>query len=750
MRGKRVCFKVLLVTVLSCMLWAAGMAVTPAGEVNASCGRPGWYFAEGYTGGDFDTWILIQNPNQTDTVAHLRFFTNSGEPIPWDVNLEGESRKSVYLNTVPGLEGQEVATEVICDGEGVIAERAMYFNYDGGEGSRVGGHSTIGADGLNNSWYLPEGYTGGSFDTYVLLMNPGDTDANVQVKLMKPEDGRYYPFKTVVPAGRRQTVKLDELVWVEGQENVIADAGAATGGGEPAAPVTFEATNVSTWVYADRPVMAERAMYFDYYGKAGGSSSIGAKYAATEWYLPEGYTGGDFDTWVMAMNPNSYPVDITYTFYTNAPGAAPVSVTHPGVARYSRDTINVDEVPGLEGTEVSTKVTAVRPVQLAEAEDDPIDRYAVVFGIEDYPSGADLLYAEDDAVDVKHRLAEQGDFCYHYKLGANATKANLAAEMAWLADTADANDIALIFFAGRSSTGTEMNVDLYDGSVSRSELEAYFSAMRSEKFVGMFSCDDAGKLAADLAAPGRILLASCADGEDSHEYPDGDFNAATGDYGNGAWAYYFVEALGKKEADANGNGYVSAEEAHLYLGNKVTTLVLAEDGISQVPEVYDQVVNQVDLTVDKVPASVVAERSVYFNYQGCIDGATSIGASQVLPNWFLAEGYTGGAFDTYVLVMNPYGYRQKLTVTFMTPGGEPIVKEYYCEPYSRKTIMVDEVPGLEAMDVSTRVSASPAEVASAGACGGVVVERAMYFTYVDPVERSLKAGGSCSIGYGSW
>jgi len=32
----------------------------------------------------------------------------------------------------------------------------------------------------------------------------------------------------------------------------------------------------------------------------------------------------------------------------------------------------------------------------------------------------------------------------------------------------------------------------------------------------------------------------------------------------------------------------------------------------------------------------------------------------------------------------------------------------------------------------------------------VVVERAMYFTYTDLEDGSQKAGGSSSIGYGTW
>ncbi len=260
------------------------------------------------------------------------------------LDITGETRTSIYLNSVPGLEaGAEVATEVkiIEGGNGIICERAMYFDYQTGIGERSGGHSTIGAHSTSSSWYLPEGHTGDGFDTYVLLMNPNDTDTNATVKLMKPGEGTYYPFKVTVPAGKRMTLKLNDLVWTEGTENIIA----ATAEETPADPkvVTFENTDVSTVIYSDQGIVAERAMYFDYYGKEGGSNSIGATGTSSEWYLPEGYTGDDFDTWVTCMNPSGYTVDITYTFYSNQPGFVPVSVCTPRTSPPGRaTTIHVD------------------------------------------------------------------------------------------------------------------------------------------------------------------------------------------------------------------------------------------------------------------------------------------------------------------------------------------------------------------------------------------------------------------------
>ncbi|MBC7247396.1 MAG: hypothetical protein H5T73_06425 [Actinobacteria bacterium] len=501
-------------------------AVAPAAdgeEFRASCGSTGWYFAEGYTGGDFDTWITIQNPNQTDATAHLRFFLNDGDPVDMDLPLGKETRTSVLLNSIPALKNKEVATMVTATGDGIIAERAMYFRYEGGGAARAGGHASIGATDTSCYWYLPEGYTGGGFDTWLVLMNPTDTDANdVYVKLLVPWSDQYYMFKTSVPAQRRRTIKIDDLVWKEGTDNLIADVGAATGGGGTGQEVKFDNTEVSTYVFSNGGVglVVERAMYFDYYGKAGGSCSMGAPSAASTWYLPEGYTGGDFDTWVEVMNPSGDYVDIVYTFYSNKPGFTPVSVTHPGVKPWSRDTIKVDAVPGLEGTDVSTKVQA-------------------------------------------------------YKAGTTT------------------------------------------------------------------------------------------------------------------------------------------------------------------------------------PAYVVAERAMYFRYGTASDGHTSIGAAHAYNYWFLAEGYTGGSFDTYVCVMNPMSIPMKVKATFMTPSGHTVKKEYDVPAYYRLTIKVDDQdPSLAATDVSTMIEAETLGGASAeyqaGMIAGVVAERAMYFTYRDPIDGSLKSGGSCSIGYGSY
>ena len=128
----------------------------------------------------------------------------------------------------------------------VVAERAMYFNYYG----KTGGHTSNSISAPAGGWYLPEGYTGGDFKTYVLVQNPGITDATVTMDFQLPSPNTA-PSKTyTVKPGTRMTVLLNDLEGLSG-------------------------TDVSTKVSSNVPVVVERAMYFDYYGKDGGTDCVG-------------------------------------------------------------------------------------------------------------------------------------------------------------------------------------------------------------------------------------------------------------------------------------------------------------------------------------------------------------------------------------------------------------------------------------------------------------------------------------------
>ncbi|MEJ5186303.1 MAG: DUF5719 family protein, partial [Candidatus Geothermincolales bacterium] len=88
-----------------------------------------WYLAEGSTGGDMETWVLVQNPGEDPVRVEVTFQTGEGQVAPAelsDVEVKARSRWTLKVNNyVPN--NYNVSTMVRVKGEGkIICERAMY------------------------------------------------------------------------------------------------------------------------------------------------------------------------------------------------------------------------------------------------------------------------------------------------------------------------------------------------------------------------------------------------------------------------------------------------------------------------------------------------------------------------------------------------------------------------------------------------------------------------------------------------
>jgi uncharacterized phage protein gp47/JayE len=101
--------------------------------------------------------------------------------------------------------------------------------------SKTWAHDSIGVTTAEKSWYLAEGATAGSFDTWVLVMNPGEERAHVRLTFLTDSGPVPGPEYDLDP-GKRHSFHLDEHV---------------------------TSYDVSTLVSSDKPICAERAMYND-------------------------------------------------------------------------------------------------------------------------------------------------------------------------------------------------------------------------------------------------------------------------------------------------------------------------------------------------------------------------------------------------------------------------------------------------------------------------------------------------------
>lgn len=281
-----------------------------------------WYLAEGYTADNFEEYVLVQNPGKSDVQVDMTFMREGAGPVNRSFNVNAGSRFTLNVKDVPGCEQASVSVRVSASGD-VICERSMYFNYRG----FIGGHNAMGVTGPRQQWYLAEGYTAQSYETYVLVQNPGTAPAKVTLSLMR-KDGYQLDVAFTLKAQSRKTVRLDDIPG-------------------------FEAAEVSTQVTADVGVIAERSMYFNSDGRDGGHDSAGVSEPAERWYLAEGYTGGSFDSWVLIMNPGEEDAKVKTTFMRSDGHKWSRTDTLKGRSRF---TIHVDEQPGFENAEVSTLV----------------------------------------------------------------------------------------------------------------------------------------------------------------------------------------------------------------------------------------------------------------------------------------------------------------------------------------------------------------------------------------------------------
>jgi hypothetical protein len=263
------------------MTWGASPTAIYGSHAETASPSPSttWFLAEGSTVLDFDLFYLLQNPQPATTHATVRYLLPSGTTITRTYDLAPGSRTTIHVNQIAGLEETDVSGEITADAP-IVVERAMYRNLPGQPFGL--GTESMGVPAAATSWFLAEGATGSFFDLFVLIANPGATDATVQATYAKP-DGTTVTQTYTVRAHSRHSVYVDSI---PGLDNTSV-------------ATTLTSTNAV-------PIVAERAMYwpggfFDYYE---GHSSAGSTTTALEWVVAGVESGGPHaaQTFVLIAN----------------------------------------------------------------------------------------------------------------------------------------------------------------------------------------------------------------------------------------------------------------------------------------------------------------------------------------------------------------------------------------------------------------------------------------------------------------
>jgi hypothetical protein len=183
-----------------------------------------WYLAEGATDGGFETWVLLYNPGEQATHVTLTYHTDKGEVPGPELTLAPGSRQS--LNVGDTIQSYNVSTRVASD-QPVAVERSTYYD------NRNCATSSTGVAWPEMTWYLAEGASDGGFETWVLIYNPGEQAAHVNLTYHTDSGEVPGPELTLAP-GSRQSVNVG---------------------------ATIQCYDVSTRIVSDQPVVAERSTY---------------------------------------------------------------------------------------------------------------------------------------------------------------------------------------------------------------------------------------------------------------------------------------------------------------------------------------------------------------------------------------------------------------------------------------------------------------------------------------------------------
>lgn len=239
-----------------------------------------WYFAgvDARTGADGRIAVLNPDNNPARLALHIAIVDAPARDIA--VTVGGHSRATINLRSVTG---RRALCFVRLSADRRVSAAATTWR--GG----LDWSSLAGVAATARAWYLPEGYTGGSFKEYLRVYNPGPVSTRVDVQLLPQR-------------GRARTLRLT-LAGDTGTEVFVHRR------------LTGQA--VAAIVSADHGVVVDRAMTFGR-NAAGSTESSGSAARSATWFFADGQTAAGFQTLYTVLNPNRRdPAAVTATFFSD-------------------------------------------------------------------------------------------------------------------------------------------------------------------------------------------------------------------------------------------------------------------------------------------------------------------------------------------------------------------------------------------------------------------------------------------------
>ncbi len=306
-----------------------------------------WYFAEGFTGNGWLTFISATNPGATAANVALTYHLTDGTAITRTAVVPPGSRFTFAAHEDPnnpatpgqptgvGL-GQAFAVSLSSD-QPIVSQEVLI--------DTVGllAHGTIGVTSLDTTWYFAEGVTTNQWLTFISVGNLSGSTATVTAT---------YNILGQLPESRTITLAPGARGTFAAQDDPLAPG--TTGVGPDQA---FGVT-----VTSDVPIVAQEVLIDPKPGVALAHAVMGAHSLSTSFTFGGGTSEAGWLTFISATNPGAAPVTVTATYFFEG-GDPPVTrtVTLDGNSRTTF--ASFDALTGVDpGLRFGVRITASAPI----------------------------------------------------------------------------------------------------------------------------------------------------------------------------------------------------------------------------------------------------------------------------------------------------------------------------------------------------------------------------------------------------
>ncbi len=395
---------------------------------------------------------------------------------------------------------------------------------------------------------------------------------------------------------------------------------------------------------------------------------------SSQWYLADGFTGSGFATFILIQNLGNLPASVDVDYLLDSGSIVSKSHTVPANSRY---TITVHD-PGELGVDqtFSTSLSSDVPVFVERA--------------------------------------------MYYAGGGHGTIGLTAPATQWHFAEGYSGDGFTTFIAIQNSNGTDATVDVTYLIQGGSPINKQHVVPANSRYT--IAAHDPAEVGVDQAFSTTLSSDIPINAERTMYFGNGghstigvtapstDWYLAEGFTGDGTGTFILIQNPNGSTATVDVTYQIQGgspiNKQHVVLANSRYTIVTQDPGEVGVDNAFSTAISS------DIP--VIVERAMYFGS----GGHNTIGLTGLATDWYLAEGFTGSGFSTYILLQNPNGSAATVDVSYQVQGGSPINRQHVVAANSRYTIVTAD---------AGEVGVDKAFSTSLNSDLPIIVERAMYF-----------------------